>query len=158
MLSCIIYPQEESVKPANPTPWIKPDAIPRRWILVDARGIPLGRLCSRVATLLRGKHRPEFAPHWDLGDYVIVVNAREVKLTGRKLFTKLYARYSGYPGGMRVFTARDLLQRNPERLILEGVWGMLPKNRLGRKLLRKLRVYPGPDHPHKAQKPITISL
>ncbi len=125
----------------------------RRWVLIDATGRPLGRLASRAAAILRGKHRPDFTPHQDVGDFVVVINAARVKLTGKKTEDKVYHRHTGYPGGIRTTTAGKLLQSKPERLIEMAVRGMLPKNRLGRRLFTKLKVYAGPEHPHCAQKP-----
>jgi large subunit ribosomal protein L13 len=125
----------------------------RRWFLADADGKVLGRLASRVASVLRGKTNPRFAPHVDAGDFVVVVNAAKVRLTGEKLLKKRYIRHSGYPGGIREATAGEVLRRHPTRLVRQAVEGMLPKNRLGRRLVTKLKVYAGPDHPHGAQKP-----
>jgi large subunit ribosomal protein L13 len=127
--------------------------IKRKWYLVDAENQILGRVSSQIAFLLRGKHKPEFTPHLDLGDHVIVINADKIKVTGRKLNQKQYTRYTGYPGGLRVNVMEKLLQKRPERVILNAVRGMLPKNRLGRKMIKKLRVYAGPDHPHQSQQP-----
>jgi large subunit ribosomal protein L13 len=125
----------------------------RKWWVIDAEGKPLGRLASLVATVLRGKNKPTFTPHVDTGDFVIVVNAQKVKLTGRKLVQKEYVRHSGEPGGFRREPYGALLQRKPELPVTKAVKGMLPKNTLGRELLTKLKVYPGPDHPHAAQQP-----
>jgi large subunit ribosomal protein L13 len=125
----------------------------RKWWVVDASGQPLGRLASRIATVLRGKNKPVFTPHVDTGDFVVVVNAERVKLTGRKLEQKKYVRHSGEPGGFREETYEKLLERKPALPIEKAVKGMLPKNILGRQLLTKLKVYAGPDHPHAAQKP-----
>ena len=125
----------------------------RAWWVIDAEGKPLGRLASVIATVLRGKNKPTFTPHVDTGDFVIVVNAQKVKLTGRKLTQKLYVRHSGEPGGFRSEAYGALLERKPELPITKAVKGMLPKNVLGRELLTKLKVYGGPDHPHAAQKP-----
>jgi len=125
----------------------------RAWWVIDAEGKPLGRLASLVATVLRGKNKPTFTPHVDTGDFVIVVNAAKVKLTGRKLEQKLYVRHSGEPGGFREEPYGKLLARKPELPVTKAVKGMLPKNVLGRELLTKLKVYAGPDHPHAAQKP-----
>ena len=125
----------------------------RTWWVIDAEGKPLGRLASTIAMVLRGKNKPTFTPHVDTGDFVIVVNAQKVKLTGRKLVQKEYVRHSGEPGGFRREPYGDLLQRKPELPITKAVKGMLPKNTLGRELLTKLKVYAGPDHPHAAQKP-----
>ncbi len=125
----------------------------RAWWVIDAEGKPLGRLASRIATVLRGKNKPTFTPHVDAGDFVIVVNAQKVKLTGKKLEQKQYVRHSGEPGGFRSETYGHLLERKPELPIQKAVKGMLPKNTLGRELLTKLKVYAGPDHPHAAQQP-----
>ncbi|HWP35326.1 MAG TPA: 50S ribosomal protein L13 [Thermodesulfobacteriota bacterium] len=133
-------------------------AAARRWYLVDADRQVLGRLASRVAALLKGKHKPTFAPHVDGGDFVVVVNAARIRLTGRKLEDKVYYRHSGYPGGLKVRTAGDLLATRPERLVELAVRGMLPKNKLGRRMLARLKVYPGPDHPHAAQRPEPLVL
>ena len=125
----------------------------RKWWVIDAEGKPLGRLASVIASVLRGKNKPIFTPHVDTGDFVIVVNAKKVKLTGRKLSQKLYVRHSGAPGGFRTELYGSLLERKPELPIEKAVKGMLPKNILARSLITKLKVYPGPDHPHAAQKP-----
>lgn len=130
----------------------------RRWYIVDAQGKVLGRLASRVARVLRGKHKPTFAPHLDGGDFVIVVNAAGVKLTGKKVEKKVYYRHTGYPGGIRETTAGKLLGHRPEEVVRLAVSRMLPKNRLGRKLLTKLKVYGGPEHPHQAQKPEPLEI
>lgn len=129
-----------------------------RWFVIDAKGQRLGRLASKVARILRGKEKPIYTPYLDTGDYVIVVNAKEVEVTGKKRTQKLYRRHSGRPGGMKVETFAQLQARLPERIIEEAVKGMLPKNRLGRALFTKLRVYAGPDHPHQAQQPQVIRL
>jgi large subunit ribosomal protein L13 len=131
----------------------KSKEINREWLVMDATDQVLGRLASEVARLLRGKHKPEFTPFLDTGDFVVVVNAEKVKLTGRKLTDKKYYRHSGYTGGLRMETAQESLAKHPERVIRAAVRGMLPKNRLGRALYRKLKVYAGPDHPHAAQQP-----
>ena len=128
------------------------------WHVVDAKGQRLGRLATKVARLLRGKDKPIYTPFLDTGDYVIVINAKEVEVTGKKRSQKLYRRHSGRPGGMKVETFAQLQARLPERIIEEAVWGMLPKNRLGRALFTKLRVYPGPEHPHAAQQPQVLPL
>ncbi len=133
----------------------KPAEVTRRWYVLDARGKALGRLASEAARLLRGKHKAIFTPHVDTGDHVIIVNAEQVVLTGRKLDQKEDIRYSGYPGGIKRKSYRDLLQERPERAVEKAVRGMLPHNRLGRKMGRKLRVYRGPEHPHQAQVPET---
>src|SRR5262245_17671748 len=129
----------------------------RRWYVADADGQTLGRLASRIAVVLRGKHTPSFSPHLDAGDFVVVVNAEKVRLTGKKLAEKEYIRHSEYPGGIRRATAAEVLARHPTRLIHKAVEGMLPKNRLGRRLATKLKVYAGPDHPHQAQKPLPLA-
>jgi len=131
----------------------KDSDITRQWHVVDATDVVLGRLASHVAVLLRGKHKPIFAPHADTGDFVIVVNAEKVSLSGGKLDQKQAYRHSGYPGGLRSVSYADLMARHPERVVEKAVKGMLPKNSLGRKTLRKLKVYAGPDHPHQAQQP-----
>jgi large subunit ribosomal protein L13 len=130
----------------------------RRWILIDANGRSLGRVAARAASVLRGKHRPDFTPHQDAGDFVVVINAAKVKLTGAKAVDKLYYRHSGYPGGIRSTSAGKMLEQKPERLIETAVRGMLPKNRLGRRLFTKLKVYRGADHPHLAQQPQLMKL
>lgn len=131
----------------------KPAEIDREWFVVDASDYELGRLATRIAMVLRGKHQPTFTPHVDTGGFVIVLNADQVKLTGRKLDQKFYHRYSGYPGGLRSADARSVRAEDPERMLREAVKGMLPKNRLSRQLLRKLKVYSGAEHPHAAQNP-----
>lgn len=130
----------------------------RKWVVVDAENQVLGRLASQIAVRIRGKHLPTFTPHVDTGEFVVVVNADKVKLTGDKWNQKTYYRYSGYMGGMKSTTARKLIQDKPERMIRLAVWGMLPKNRLGRKLIRKLKVYTGSEHPHEAQQPAVLKL
>ena len=127
--------------------------ITRKWWVVDAAGKPLGRLATEVATLLRGKHKPMFAPHMDTGDFVIVINAAEVEVTSKKSQQKIYYRYTGYPGGLREESFESLRERRPEAVIERAVQGMLPKNKLGRKMIGKLKVYAGADHPHEAQRP-----
>lgn len=130
----------------------------REWVLLDAENQVLGRLATQIAMRLRGKHLPQFTPHVDVGDFVVVINAEKVQLTGRKWDQKVYYRHSGYVGGLKAVTARKLNQENPEKIIRLAVWGMLPKNRLGRKLMKKLKVYRGSDHPHEAQQPTKIAL
>lgn len=132
---------------------VRKEDVTRRWFVVDAEGQVLGRLCTRIATVLRGKHRPEYTPHVDTGEYVIVINADKVKLTGKKDLAKIYQTYSGYPGGQKELTATQLRSRRPERLVELAVKGMLPKNKLGNAMYTKLWVYAGPDHPHAAQQP-----
>ncbi|MQA83231.1 MAG: 50S ribosomal protein L13 [Streptosporangiales bacterium] len=136
----------------------RPSDIQRHWHVVDATDVVLGRLASQVATLLRGKHKPVYAPHVDTGDFVIVVNAEKVVLTGRKLEQKRAYRHSGYPGGVRSIGYGDLMASRPERVVEKAVKGMLPKNSLGRKMFRKLKVYAGPEHPHQAQKPVPYEI
>ena len=132
--------------------------IQRQWHVIDASDVVLGRLATQAATLLRGKHKPIFAPHIDTGDFVIVINAEKVALSGRKLEQKRAYRHSGYPGGMHSLAYGDLLERHPERVIEKAVRGMLPKNSLGRSQLRKLKVYAGPHHPHEAQQPTPFEI
>lgn len=132
--------------------------VQRQWHVIDASDIVLGRLASQAAILLRGKHKPFFAPHVDTGDFVIIVNAAKVALTGNKLAGKRAYRHSGYPGGLRSVAYRELMARSPERAVTKAVKGMLPKNSLGRKMLTKLKVYPGPDHPHRAQQPVPFEI
>lgn len=130
----------------------------KKWHIVDADGQILGRLATRIATILRGKHSPMYSPHLDLGDHVVVINAEKVKLTGRKLDQKTYWRHSGYPGGLKITPIRRVLGAHPDRVITHAVKGMLPKNNLGRKMMKKLRVYAGPNHEHVAQKPEPLKL
>jgi large subunit ribosomal protein L13 len=132
--------------------------IKREWYLVDAEGRTLGRLASEIAKILRGKHKPTYVPHMDCGDYVIVVNAEKVRVTGRKLDQKIYYRHSGYPGGLKSISLRDQLQKHPTRVLEAAVRGMLPKNRLGRAMRKKLKVYAGDSHPHQAQQPKVLEL
>jgi large subunit ribosomal protein L13 len=130
----------------------------REWLVVDAEGKTLGRLATQIADALRGKRKPEYTPHCDTGDFVIVVNAAKIRVTGNKLHDKLYRRHSGYPGGLRSRTLADMLERRPEEVIRKAVRGMLPRNRLGRQQLTKLKVYAGPDHPHEAQAPQQLEV
>jgi len=136
----------------------KPSEVQRQWFVVDAQGKVLGRLASRIAAILRGKHKPTFTPHVDGGDFVVVVNAEKVRLTGRKLQEKVYYWHTGYPGGIKSATAAQMLERKPEWVIQKAVQRMLPKNPLGRRMLRKLKVYRGPEHPHAAQQPKPLEL
>ena len=136
----------------------KPADIQREWYVVDAKDQTLGRLATQIAVLLRGKHKPIFSPHMDVGDFVIVINADKIRVTGDKMETKKYYRHSGYPGGLTSITLRDQLQRFPDRVIRAAVRGMLPKNSLGRKQLKKLKIYAAPTHPHEAQRPKTYEL
>ncbi len=132
--------------------------VQREWYVVDAQGQTLGRLATRVATVLRGKHKPIYTPHVDCGDYIIIVNADKVHVTGQKMAQKKYYRHSGYPGGLTEITLRDQLDRFPTRVLESAVRGMLPKNRLGRQMFKKLKVYAGPSHPHSAQQPKALEL
>lgn len=131
----------------------KPEDINREWYVIDATGLTLGRLATKISTVLRGKHKPIFSPHMDCGDFVIVVNAEKVRVTGSKLDQKMYYRHSGYPGGLKTISLRDQLNQHPDRVIRLAVRGMLPKNRLGRQMIKKLKVYREPTHPHQAQQP-----
>jgi len=132
--------------------------IKREWYVVDAQGKTLGRLASEIAKILRGKHKPIYVPHLDCGDYVIVVNAEKVRVTGKKLDQKFYYRHSGYPGGLKSINLRDQLQKHPTRVLKAAVRGMLPKNRLGRAMIKKLKLYAGSSHPHQAQQPKVLEL
>ena len=131
----------------------KPSTITRRWFVIDATDQVVGRLAVQIATILRGKHRPEYTPHLDTGEFVIVINAEKVRFTGNKMQTKEYHWYTRYPGGYKTATAREWLQTHPERIILEAVKRMVPRNRLGREQMTKLKIYAGPSHPHQAQDP-----
>ena len=135
-----------------------PQTVERKWYVVDAEGQTLGRLCSEVANVLRGKNKPIFTPHEDCGDYVIVVNAEKIKVTGKKMDQKIYYHHSDYVGGMKETTLKDMLNKHPERVIELGVKGMLPKGPLGRQMYKKLFVYAGADHKHEAQKPETLTF
>ena len=135
-----------------------PETIDREWIVVDVEGKALGRAASRIASILRGKHKPQFTPNADCGDFVVVVNADKIRLTGRKLDQKIYYRHSGYFGGLKETTASEMLEDKPSRMMELAVKGMLPKGPLGRAMARKLHVYAGPDHPHQAQQPKILDL
>ncbi|GAB4490467.1 MAG: 50S ribosomal protein L13 [Thermodesulfovibrionales bacterium] len=139
------------------TQFAKKDSVDRAWYVVDAKDAVLGRLASRIATYLRGKNKPVFTPNVDTGDFIIVINADKVKLTGNKMTDKVYYHHSGYIGGIKAQSARDLLAKKPEEIIRKAVWGMLPKNTLGRTMLKKLKVYKGSEHPHKAQSPAALN-
>ena len=141
-----------------PTPMPKENEIERKWYVVDAEGKVLGRLATRIATILRGKHKPLFAPHLDVGDHVVVLNAEKIHLTGRKLQNKQYRWHTGYIGGLREVSAEKMLRTHPERVIEWAVQGMLPKNRLGRAMFKKLKVYRGAAHPHQAQQPQALEV
>jgi large subunit ribosomal protein L13 len=135
----------------------KANAIDRQWVLIDAEGKVLGRLASRIATILRGKHKPIYTPFLDTGDFVVVINAGKIAVTGQKRTQKTYQRYSGYPGGRKVQVFEDVLARQPERILRQAVKGMMPDGPLARRMLGKLKIYPGPDHPHAAQRPQAAS-
>lgn len=137
---------------------VKAGEIERRWYVVDAQGKTLGRLATEVARILRGKHKPTFSPHLDVGDHVIIINADKIQVTGKKLDTKRYYRYSGYLGGLKSIVLREQLEKHPDRVLIHAIRGMLPKNRLGRAMLKKLKVYAGSEHPHAAQKPELLEL
>lgn len=136
----------------------KPAEVERAWFVVDAEGQNLGRLSSKIAAILRGKHKPMFSPSVDCGDFVVVVNAEKIAVTGRRLDQKEYHRHSGYHGGLTTITLRDQLARHPHRVLEAAVRGMLPKNSLGRHMIKKLKVYAGPEHPHQAQQPVPLEL
>jgi large subunit ribosomal protein L13 len=136
----------------------KPSDVQRQWHLIDATDVVLGRLATQTATLLRGKHKPIYAPHVDTGDFVVIVNAGKVALTGAKRENKVEYRHSGFPGGIRATSYDELLAKNPRRVVEKAVKGMLPHNTLGRKMLSKLKVYAGPEHPHQAQKPVPYTI
>lgn len=135
-----------------------PKDIEREWFVVDAEGKILGRLATRIATVLRGKHKPYYAPHLDTGDYVIVINAGSVQVTGNKMEHKVYTRYTGWPGGLRTATLKQRMAKHPDEVVRGAVKGMLPRGPLGRQMLRKLHVYAGPEHPHQAQQPKPLEL
>ncbi len=136
----------------------KPNEVPREWVVVDLDGVTLGRAATAIARMLRGKNKPQFTPHVDTGDFVVVINAAKVRLTGRKEDNKVYYRHTGYVGHLRSRTAGEIRERKPADLITHAVWGMLPKGPLGRKLLKKLKVYPGAEHPHEAQQPKAVEV
>ncbi|NIJ05250.1 50S ribosomal protein L13 [Frigoribacterium faeni] len=136
----------------------KPADVQPQWLIIDANDVVLGRLASHVAALLRGKHKPTFAPHMDMGDFVIVINADKVALTGSKLAEKLYYRHSGYPGGLTATTYSEMVEKHPTRAVEKAIRGMLPKNSLGRAQIKKLKVYAGAEHPHAAQQPTVYTL
>jgi len=140
------------------TLFVNTETVPRKWFIVDADGVVLGRLAAGVATILRGKHKPEFSPHQELGDYVIIVNAGKIAVTGKKRADKYYYRHSRYAGGFRQVTLGKVMQKRPTFPVEQAVKGMLPHNRMGRQLFRNLKVYAGPEHPHAAQKPETLTI
>lgn len=137
---------------------VKAGEIERRWYVVNAEGKVLGRLATRVATILRGKHKPTFSTHLDCGDHVIIINAKKIRVTGKKLDTKMYYTYSGYRGGLKSIVLSEQLEKHPDRVLVHAIRGMLPKNRLGRAMLKKLKVYPGDKHPHAGQQPQPLEL
>ncbi len=136
----------------------RPEDVQRKWFLVDANGLTVGRMCSKIAHILKGKHRVDYTPHVDCGDYIIVINAEKVRFTGKKMDNKVYLTYSGYPGGQKSATPKELLARIPTRVVEVAVRKMLPKNKLGDAMYKKLFIYAGPDHYHQAQKPEAINL
>jgi len=136
----------------------KPDGVKRDWFVIDATNKTLGRLCTELAHRLRGKHKPIFTPHVDTGDYLVVINAEKIAVTGNKLEEKMYYKHSGYPGGLRERTLREQLDRQPTEVLRKAVKGMLPRNKLGRAQLTKLKIYAGPEHPHEAQAPTTLEV
>jgi len=140
------------------TVFAKKENVDRKWYVIDAKDQILGRLAVEIARRLRGKHKPTYTPHIDTGDYIIVVNADKIRLTGNKLEKKIYYRHTGYPGGLKTINANKLLQRKPERVLEHAVKGMLPKNRLGRRMYKKMKVYAGPNHPHEAQQPEVLTF
>jgi large subunit ribosomal protein L13 len=146
-------------KSSNSTFMAKRGEVPQRWLLIDAADQVVGRLAVQIATVLRGKHRPEYTPHQDTGDFVIVINAEKVRFTGKKMETKTYQWYTRYPGGLKEVKARDVIQsKHPERILYEAVRRMVPRNRLGRQQMTKLKIYAGPSHPHQAQQPQEFKL
>jgi large subunit ribosomal protein L13 len=136
----------------------KPSTITRRWFVIDATDEVVGRLAVQIANVLRGKHRPEYTPHMDTGEFVVVVNAEKVRFTGKKLETKTYNHYTRYPGGLKQVSARDVLKKHPDRILREAVRRMVPRNKLGRQQMTKLKIYAGPTHPHQAQQPVELKL
>jgi len=134
----------------------KKDSIDSKWYVVDGKDQILGRLASQAAVLLKGKHKPEYSPHIDQGDHVVIINAEKIRVTGKKTEQKTYTRYSGYPGGLRSQTLQEVLDKHPERVLLHAIKGMLPKNVLGRQMIKKLKIYTGDEHPHAAQNPVVL--
>lgn len=147
-----------ATKVTNPTPMIKPEEVAQRWYVVDATDQTVGRLAGRIAWILQGKHKPQYTPHWDMGDFVVVVNAERVHLSGRKWQQKMYRHHTGYLGNLKSVPAAEMRRRHPERILEYAIKRMLPKNRLGRRQLKKLKIYAGPDHPHQAQQPEPMSV
>ena len=140
------------------TYYAKPGEVERTWVLIDAENQVLGRVASKAATILKGKHKPQYTPHVDTGDFVVIINADKIRLTGSKAADKSYYRHSGFPGGLREESFAEAMEKHPERVIERAVKGMLPKNTLGRAMGKKLKVYAGPEHPHMAQKPVKIEV
>ncbi len=136
----------------------KPDSVSKTWYAINAEGKVLGRMATRIATILQGKHRPQYTPHVDTGDFIVVFNAEKVKLTGKKLTDKMYKRYSGYPSGLKLTPAGEMLEKHPDRVIKLAVRRMLPKSKLGDQMIKKLKVYAGPEHPHTAQQPKELTI
>ena len=140
------------------TEFEKKETVVPTWYLIDAEGLPVGRVATMVAHILRGKHRADYTPHIDMGDHIVIVNAEKITFTGRKMFQKKYYHHTGYPGGLKEITAEHQLEKHPDRVLMLAVKGMLPKNRLGRKLMKKIRIYAGTSHDHSAQQPIKIDV
>ncbi|MEJ5227862.1 50S ribosomal protein L13 [Thermodesulfovibrio sp.] len=140
------------------TEFVKKEETSRNWYIADAAGQTLGRFASRIAKVLMGKHKPTYTPNVDNGDFVVVINAEKIRVTGKKLTDKVYYHHTGYMGNLKAETLKDRLEKEPEEVIVDAVWGMIPKNRLGRKIIKKLKVYRGSEHPHKAQKPEPLQL
>ena len=136
----------------------KPGQVQQRWFVIDAADQVVGRLAVQIANILRGKHRPEYTPHTDTGEFVIVINAEKVRFTGKKLETKTYSHYTRYPGGLKTVAARDLIEKHPDRILREAVRRMVPRNKLGRQQMTKLKIYSGPSHPHQAQQPVELKI
>jgi large subunit ribosomal protein L13 len=153
----VVTNNESGVVLVQKTYYPKPDEITQDWVLVDANDQNLGRLATQIATLLLGKHKPNFTPGVEMGDFVVVVNAERITVTGNKMEDKIYYRHTGYPGGLKEIKLRDQLAKHPDRVIRSAVWGMVPHNRYGRKLMKNLKVYAGPEHPHKAQQPKSLN-
>jgi len=154
----VLWPDRTSLEATLKTYAMKEAEIAKDWLVIDASGIVLGRLATHVATFLRGKHKPTFQPNLDMGDNVIVINARHIKLTGQKLEKKVYLHHTGYMSGQRATTMKKLMQARPERVVTKAVWGMMPKTRLGRRQMTHLRVYAGGEHTHTAQQPRSIEI
>lgn len=136
----------------------KPDEVEHKWLIVDAEDKVLGRLATQVATILRGKHKPIYSPHMDVGDHVIIINAEKIRVTGKKAATKKYYRHTGYPGGLRSESYEDLIVSDPGKILEKAIWGMMPRNKLGKKMFKKLKIYAGVEHPHTAQQPEKLEI